>query len=171
MSEILAEVWVPGRPRPKGSMRCMGKGHHMEEDNPDSKPWRIMMARALVADRDRRRIQQDARCAYPHEVDVSIVAFFPERGPTPGDVDKLARNVLDALQDSVSGSPAVLADDAQVVGLLSERTWVDDEVLQGIWIRVTTVDGGEVSRRKMLRNQACGHFLAQQAKHGEATGF
>lgn len=172
MSEVLAEVFVPGRPRPKGSMRCMGANHHMEEDNPDSKPWRRMMAAALVRDRDRRRVGMVRGVErYPYEVDVSIVAFFPEGGPTPGDVDKLARNVLDALQDSVSGSPAVLADDAQVVGLLSERTWVSDEYNQGVWIRVTTVDGGELSRRKMLRNQACTHFLIQQAKHGEVTGF
>lgn len=168
--EVLVEVFVPGRPRPKGSMRCKGANHHMEEDNPESKPWRRQMAAALVLDRDRRRIQQDARCAYPGEVDVSIVAFFPERGPKPGDVDKLARNVLDALQDSVAGSPAVLADDAQVVGLFSERTWVDDEVLQGVWIRVTTVDGGELARRKAWRNRACGRFVAQLG-HDAETGF
>lgn len=172
MSTVLCEVFVPGRPRPKGSMKCTGgngRAHHMEEDNPDSKPWRAQMARLLVLDRDRRTMPL-ALAPYYAEVDVSIVAFFPEGGPTPGDVDKLARNVLDALQDSVAGSPAVLADDAQVVGLFSERTWVDDEEIQGVWIRVATVDGGELSRRKMLRNRACGHFLAQLG-HDTETGF
>lgn len=170
MSEILAEVFVPGRPRPKGSMRCTGRNHHMVEDNDDSKPWRKLMAQALTVDRDRRVEPGVPRSPWGGDVDVSIVAFFPADGPTPGDVDKLARNVLDALQDAAGGSPAVLANDSQVVGLLSERADVADPALQGIWVHVSTVDAAELRRRWLLRVGALEHFRAMFGLGGE-TGF
>lgn len=170
MSTVLCEVFVPGRPRPKGSMKCMGANHHMEEDNPDSKPWRAQMARLLVLDRDRRTTPL-ALAPYYAEVDVSIVAFFPEGGPKPGDVDKLARNVLDALQDSVAGSPAVLADDAQVVGLFSERVFGAVGAQQGAWIRVATVEREELERRRMLRSTAWERWMAETHRFDEETGF
>jgi hypothetical protein len=184
MSVILAEVFVPGRPRPKGSMRCMGAAHHMEEDNPESKPWRRRMAVALVGDRDFRRGggSRDVK-PYGLAVDVSVVAFFEPSGaaacgarmaPTStydgGDVDKLARNVLDALQDSAHGSPAVLADDSQVIGLFSEAVFTDRAGEQGIWIRVTTVEDAEVRRRRRLRNAALSVLREQLGMMAE-TGF
>jgi hypothetical protein len=184
VSVVLAEVFVPGRPRPKGSMRCEGPHHHMSEDNPHSKPWRRCMAVALVGDRDFRRGggSRDVK-RYPYAVDVSVVAFFEPGGaaacgarmaPTStydgGDVDKLARNVLDALQDDAHGSPAVLADDSQVVGLYSEAVFTDRPGEQGIWIRVTTVDDAELKRRRRLRNAALEHLRARLGM-GEGPGF
>lgn len=178
MSVVLAEVFVPGRPRPKGSMKCMGANHHMTEDNPESKPWRADMARALVGDRD-FRLAGGSRGVVPYgnAVDVSIVSFFdhpsalaPIRSAHGGDVDKLARNVLDALQDGRAGSPAVLADDSQVVGLYSESVFTDRPGEQGIWIRVTTVDVAELKRRRMLRNAALS-VLRQQLGLMVEPGF
>lgn len=184
MSEILAEVWVPGRPRPKGSLRCLGgKAHHMEEDNPASKPWRISMAGALRADRDRRWGVQ-AVAPWYGPVDVSVFAFFepdgvgasslgaPLRTHDGGDIDKLSRNVLDALQDGVGvgEKAAVLGDDSLVIGLLAEKIFTNIAGEQGIWIRVTTVDDAELIRRRRTRNAAL-ELLRAQLGITEPTGF
>lgn len=187
MSEILAEVWVPGRPRPKGSLRCRGgKSHTMEEDNPESKPWRIKMAGALRADRDRRVRElffaPEFRGTWAGAVDVSLFAFFepdgvaasslgaPLRTHDGGDVDKLSRNVLDALQDGNDASPAVLADDSLVVGLYAEKIFTALTAEQGIWVRVTTVDAAELIRRRRLRNAALEQMKAARGMAME-TGF
>lgn len=178
MSEILAEVWVPGRPRPKGSLRCLGgKSHHMEEDNPESKPWRIKMAGALRADRDRR-----GHSKWHGACEVAFVAFFepdgvgasslgaPLRPHDGGDKDKLERNILDALQDGSPSSPAVLADDSQVVGGYGEKVFTNLTGEQGIWIRVTAVDAAELIRRRRTRNAAL-ELLRAQLGMTETTGF
>lgn len=184
MSEILAEVWVPGRPRPKGSLRCRGgASHSMEEDNPESKPWRIKMAGALRADRDRRGANEPIPIApWIGAVDISVFAFFepdgvgasslgaPLRTHDGGDVDKLSRNVLDALQDGNDSSPAVLGDDSLVIGLYAEKIFTNLTGEQGIWIRVSTVGAAELLRRRRTRNAALEHL---RAKLGitEPTGF
>lgn len=180
MSEILAEAWVPGRPRPKGSLRCLGgRAHHMEEDNPESKPWRVKMAGALRADRDARW-----GAVPPHfgAAEVTLFAFFepdgvgasslgaPLRTHDGGDADKLARNVLDALQDGTSDSPAVLGDDSLVIGLYAEKIFTNLTGQQGIWIRVTTVDDAELIRRRRTRNAALEHLRARLGLD-EDTGF
>jgi hypothetical protein len=186
MSEILAEVWVPGRPRPKGSLKCRGGASHtMEEDNPESKPWRIKMAGALRADRDRRvGAPLSAFAVGPHAgaVDVSVFAFFDASGPVAellgaplrkedgGDVDKIARNVLDALQDGNERSPAVLGDDSLVIGLMAEEVFTYERGQNGIWIKVSTVSDAELIRRRRTRNAALEHLRAQLGM-AEATGF
>lgn len=183
MSEILAEVWVPGRPRPKGSLRCRGgASHSMEEDNPASKPWRIKMAGALRADRDRRTHERSLGLTWHGAVDVSIFAFFepdgvgasslgaPLRTHDGGDIDKLSRNVLDSLQDGNDASPAVLADDSLVVGLYTEKIFTNLTGEQGIWIRVTTVNDAELIRRRCTRNAAL-ELLRAQLGSTEPTGF
>lgn len=187
MSEILAEVWVPGRPRPKGSLRCRGGASHtMEEDNPESKPWRIKMAGALRADRDRRVrglfFAPESRGTWRGAVEVSFIAFFdpiseaaellgaPLRPADGGDVDKLKRNVLDALQDGNASSPAVIGDDSLVVGALGEKVFTYERGQQGIWIKVATVDAEELIRRRRTRNAALEHVRALLGLDVE-TGF
>ena len=178
MSEILAEVWVPGRPRPKGSLNCLGgPSHTMEEDNPHSKPWRIKMAGALRADRDRR-----GHSTWHGAAEVAFVAFFepdgvgasslgaPLRPHDGGDKDKLERNILDALQDGTSRSPAVLANDSQVVGGYGEKVFTNLAGQQGIWIRVSTLDAAELIRRRRTRNAAL-ELLRVQLGTTEPTGF
>lgn len=181
MSEILAEVFVPGRPRPKGSLDCKGgngRAHRMEENNPESKPWRRQMAAALTADRDRRGFVMP----WAAPVDVAFTAFFdpPHAGvitwPVPcrtvdgGDKDKLERNVLDALQDQVGDSLAVLADDSLVVGGFGEKVFTEQAGQQGIWIRVTTVEMAELRRRRRLRNAGLA-VLREQLGMAMETGF
>lgn len=128
---------VYGAPAPKGSMKCIGgKGRHQLVDNsPRTKPWREKIAGAA-------RALTVSGLAGPLGVEVTFTVERPtshyltagglnsegKRRPYParrsqgkgGDIDKLARTVLDALEDS-----AVILDDAAVVELIARKTYVD----------------------------------------------
>jgi hypothetical protein len=122
----LLQLWVDGVPRPKGSMKNVaerGKAARLIEDNPRSAAWRQAMQDKIgtVTGFGRGVGWPVARA-----VDVQVVFLF-ERGPTHGaeeaipgdDLDKLARNVLDALQ-----SAGAIANDRQVVGLVVGKAWI-----------------------------------------------
>ena len=117
-------VWVPGRPRTKGSLKPMHKrGTNgarcrvwLTEDGDFSVPWKKRMIDWIRASCVCER--------YAGAVEVhAFFRFEREDGqdtPWPtghqyGDEDKLRRNLLDALTQS-----ALLADDALVVG---GQTW------------------------------------------------
>lgn len=121
-------VWCPGRPRTKGSMKpAHQRGHGgrpckvwLREDGEFSVAWKKAMIAAVRA---------QAVCdRWPGAVIVDTTFLFDREGgddthwPTGhgyGDVDKLQRNVLDALTQS-----ALLADDALVVGGRSIKRFV-----------------------------------------------
>lgn len=109
-------VWIPGRPKTKGSLTVTNAARGLAQDTPASKRWRALMAYAA------RRAWEE-----PWALDgpVSVVAVFhlpvhPTKGEVwagrVGDIDKLARNLLDALQDA-----QVFSDDVQVTRLLCEK--------------------------------------------------
>jgi Holliday junction resolvase RusA-like endonuclease len=129
--------------------------HQLVEDNARTKPWRAEIVAAA---------QQATRRAGPRQaVGVEITSTLPRPsahygtganaeivkatappypvGRRTGDADKLARLVLDALQDA-----AVLNDDAQVVEVTSRKAWPDDETIPdtltapGVMIRVYPID-------------------------------
>jgi Holliday junction resolvase RusA-like endonuclease len=140
-------IRVMGHPIPKGSLKCVGRAgrHRLVEDNPLTEGWRHAIAD--VARSTEFRVG-------PHEpVGVTIASTLPRPAshygahglrpnapPYPtnlrtGDVDKLARLVLDALADA-----EVLDDDAQVVEVLSAKTFVGAELPEpGVLIRVYPV--------------------------------
>jgi Holliday junction resolvase RusA-like endonuclease len=122
---------IPGDPIPKGSLKCVGKhvggAPRLVEDNPRTRAWRRAVRDAVVG----------VASADLHEpIGVEITATLPRpafhygvtglRSNAPihptngrtGDVDKLARLVLDALTDAL-----VLVDDAQVVDLHIRKTF------------------------------------------------
>lgn len=101
-SEVLAAVWVVGIPRTKGSL------DRRMQDTPQSKAWRHLVKAEIERD---MRVRGTATCIGP----VAVRCVFVRRDGI-GDVDKLARNVLDALTDS-----RVIGDDAQVVKLHCDR--------------------------------------------------
>lgn len=138
MERLLTRGWalrVYGDPQPKGSMKCIGaRGkvkHQLVEDNTDSDPWRTKIA--VVAGRLLAEGKLE-RAAQYQPVEVELTATLPRPDshygtgknrhtvkasapvwPTTfgtGDVDKLARLVLDALEDV-----AVVHNDAQVIEL------------------------------------------------------
>ncbi len=120
MSKVLAAVWVPGVPRTKGSLDAR------MQDTPQSKRWRQLVASAVRDDCGLREPYAGSRglndplmTSGPYGGSVAVRCVFV-RADGKGDVDKLARNVLDALTDS-----RVIADDVQVVRL---HCWRVDRV-------------------------------------------
>lgn len=138
--EIALTVW--GDPAPKGSLKCIGgKGRHqLVEDSDRSTPWR-----ARVADGGRRVVLAGHRAGSdPVGLEITSTITRPKshygtgrnagtlKGSAPlypsrrasqgvgGDVDKLARLVLDALEDA-----GVYDDDSQVVELVTRKTYAD----------------------------------------------
>lgn len=128
----LIDVFVPGSPKTKGSMAHRGGGQ-MVESVKGSKTWRLLMAHALRQRWNAGEGDSVARGYEPREprvgqIRVSATFFLPcARGSRSlitkgsGDVDKLARNLLDALTDS-----GVIVDDAQVVGLIVDKREASD---------------------------------------------
>lgn len=114
---------VPGLPAPKGSMKCVGgRGRHqLIEDNPRTKPWR-----EHVAQQARRTLTDHGR-TFPKGAAVRAIVTFtvprPKSNHDPhpvtrgtGDVDKLLRLILDALQDA-----GVLHDDSAVIDVRTRK--------------------------------------------------
>lgn len=121
-------ITVYGQPKPKGSLRSVGQGR-MVEQLAGSKPWREAVKWAAI---------ELCRGREPIEgpVSVEIVTTVPKPKSAPktrriwpvtrssGDVDKHARNVLDALVDA-----AVMFDDSQVVRLVSVKCFPGEHTL------------------------------------------
>lgn len=165
---IITEVWVPGNPRTKGSLSAKG-GH--AEDTPQSKRWRAMMAEQVRRDIERRCTglvgvnpisAEPLPWPYHGAVDVEFVAFLARppggvsevlNGVDPaaiwhnaGDVDKLARNVLDAIaadaKSAIMNGGAIINDN-QVIRLVAEK-YAARPGEQGLWLRVATVGQAEL---------------------------
>lgn len=143
---------IHGEPAPKGSLRCVGQNgkHQLIEDNRRTKPWREQIAQHVAVGSFRALKDEPIgveitstlpRYASHVDADGNPTAKappFPVGGRT-GDVDKLARLVLDALEDA-----SVVANDSQVVEVLSRKTWPDTDVPDsldepGVMIRIYTV--------------------------------
>ena len=135
--EIVATI--PGDPQPKGSLKCVGKrgkrGHVLVEDNPQAGPWRVELVRVL-----RKTVQRGDK-GQPITVEITSTLHRPAShygtgrnldrvkpsapayptGHGTGDADKLARLVLDALEDV-----GILVNDAQVIDVTSRKTYAVD---------------------------------------------
>jgi Holliday junction resolvase RusA-like endonuclease len=124
---------VYGTPATKGSMKAVpiGRGRHaVVESHTTAKPWREAVksaARDAMAELEGTG-DPFATLSGPVEVDVVYSFRKPKSAPrrrriwpitrSSGDVDKLARNVLDALVDV-----GVMGDDSQVVRLVGEKAY------------------------------------------------
>lgn len=116
----MLSVFIPGHPRPQGSKvlgrRKDGTGF-MREANSKARPWRSVVIDYL------KPIATE-----PLEGAVRVSLIFrmpmlkkPKQYPTTRssyDVDKLARNILDAL--TLSG---VIVDDSQVITLIAKKEY------------------------------------------------
>jgi Holliday junction resolvase RusA-like endonuclease len=125
--EMVLQVGVPGHPKTKGSLTPINSGRLtgrvVLRDTPASKRWRQLVAYAVRnAMANRQRLSGPDPLVGPIEgpVFITVVYRLPvteakliEQGS--GDVDKLDRNLLDALQDA-----GLYHNDAQVV-----RCWSD----------------------------------------------
>ncbi len=142
----LLDVFVPGWPAPKGSMDVMPNGR-LTQNNVRSEAWAHTVAdaaRECVAVLPGRPGAWVWHEGYPYAGPVSVWLEFRFQRPVEprfdvpgttatGDVDKLVRNVLDALTVA-----KVWADDALVVDLhatsryatVSQESGVDIQVYQ-----------------------------------------
>lgn len=106
---LLVMAWVPGQPKTKGSMVVRNaKAGTMKEAVAGSTRWRQLMARAFA---DGRQLAE----AWAGPAGVTAYFYLPRDDITTaraGDIDKLTRNVLDALEDA-----KIWADDVQCVTL------------------------------------------------------
>lgn len=135
------DTWVPrlgadlkiavyGTPKPKGSLKHIGRGRLVEQVA-GSKPWRIAVADAARV----AMLPDDADATVPLppfegplRVEITSTVAKPKSAPkrrvtwpvtrSSGDVDKHARNVLDALADA-----EVYGDDSQVLEVTSRKTY------------------------------------------------
>lgn len=159
-SAVLAHVFVPGRPRTKGSLRatCTKNRVHTiryEESVTESKPWRAKMARAL---REDQLARHGHLVQFPDAVEVWLTFWYDREEiashatPYPtsillGDVDKASRNALDAMltpnrREGMELCSALLADDSQVVDLNVRKRWSDRRHPAGALIRVLVAPDG-----------------------------
>lgn len=134
---LLATVTVAGIPKTKGSMRHVGGGK-MQEQVVGSKRWRQLVAAVL-------------REAYPHPaaydgpVGVTMLFNFPRPVSAPtrpwphtkatGDLDKLYRNIGDAMQDA-----GVVTEDSRIVEARVRKTYADPGALIGAIIHVWRIE-------------------------------
>lgn len=131
---VLLDTFVAGRPRPKGSMDLMPNGY-ARQNNEASTPWQRDMEavfRRWTCEPGRRPGVWLPRVGYPYDRPVVVFAeFYFERPKHPqfevpassstGDVDKLSRNLLDALEEA-----KVYTNDTRVVDLYASARWCDE---------------------------------------------
>lgn len=106
---LLTECWVPNEPITKGSVKGVGKGKVVRWDTKDdgtsrSATWAAKVRKVVQEDRQYRGL------TLPWAGSVAVRAVFWTEAPK-ADLDKLIRNVLDAL------SGVVYVDDNQVTML------------------------------------------------------
>lgn len=124
-ARVLAAVWVPGVPRTQGSMEHVGGGNMKHSDA-------LVRWRSLVVD----EVKRGQRVAGTFGGPVAVRCIFV-RGDGVGDIDKLARCVLDALEAS-----RVIDNDVQVVKLVCDRLNACPGRNDGAFVLVATVDEG-----------------------------
>lgn len=148
---ILTVFTRAGRPRTKGSLRATCTrvpGHKIryQEETRDSGLWRKQMAKAAQV--AHLKATDGVLFNYAGAVEVKATFVFERTesaagGPIPshdtpyptdihlGDIDKLTRNLLDALTDS-----HVIADDSYVVSIQCHKRWARAGEDPGVIVRV-----------------------------------
>ena len=171
---IIVDVWVPGAAKTKGSMVARPNGS-MRESVVGSSAWRALMAQAVRDDIARRCAGKNAMTGfddfkgepYPGAVSVTVVAYLAQP-QTPrfldslwywpiweraGDLDKLVRNVLDALGSTSKNAKmngGAIIDDNLVCRLAAEKLVTGpDWPRAGVRIRVDTLRPCTYSMRQV----------------------
>lgn len=149
-------ITIPGDPATKGSLKCVGRrgnrAHVLVEQLETSGPWRNTVAGWIKA-----KVTTQADTGQPLGAEVTFTLRRPPShygtgrnrhivkdsapkhpvGHNTGDVDKLLRLILDALQDT-----PLLPDDCAVVEVTARKAYLTDKpasVLLGRWAQLTDV--------------------------------
>ena len=166
---IIVDVFVPGAAKTKGSMVARPNGS-MKESVVGSSTWRALMAQAVRDDIARRHCtggnggrdcehRPPFSCGavepYTGAVSVTVVAYLAQPRTLrfldslwywpiwerAGDLDKLVRNVLDALGSKSKNAKmngGAIVDDNLVCRLVAEKRVVE-RLRAGVLIRVETL--------------------------------
>jgi hypothetical protein len=137
---IIVDVFVPGAAKTKGSMVMRNRATGaMKESVVGSSAWRVLMAQTVRDDIARRQPPvAELRSPWPGAVSVTVVAYLAQpRTPRfldslwywpiwerAGDLDKLVRNVLDALGSKSKNGKMngnAIVDDNLVCKLVAEK--------------------------------------------------
>lgn len=147
------EFTVYGIPKPKGSLKHIGHGR-MKEQLEGSPVWREAVKQAAINARIVGRIGASAvfrpTMEGPIAAEISVTVPKPKSAPkrrrtwpitrSSGDIDKIARNCLDALTDA-----GLIGDDSQVVDLHIAKCYPNEQhdalPTPGAIIRVWTIGG------------------------------
>lgn len=150
---ILCDVFVPGHAKTKGSMQPLGNGKMV--DKPSSRVWRKLIAERVKS--HLAKLGEDHYLLvlpYGGRVGVRIVSYAQAPKSAKGllgvwawliaragfgDVDKLARNVLDALSCEDPDDAHLIADDSQVVDLYSHKRLAMPGMMVGQQITVWVI--------------------------------
>lgn len=163
---IIVDVFVPGAAKTKGSMEVRNRATGtMKESVEGSSRWRALMAQAVrddIAWRNPDPPRPEARCMpWPGPVAVTVVAYLTPPGswwqdalrdlmqfrwPTwnrAGDLDKIVRNVLDAIAANARNrtmNGGAIVDDNLVCRIVAEKhTAGVDGAQAGVRIVVETL--------------------------------
>ena len=122
---------VQGKPIPKGSMRHIGNGRMVDQTK--TKPW-MNSVRSAALEAAALVVQPGCIAPFIIEVPVSVEIefYFPRPAAAKnrlyphkrsvGDIDKLSRAVLDALQPTRT-EIGILMDDSLVVDLIARKRY------------------------------------------------
>jgi hypothetical protein len=161
---IIVDVFVPGAAKTKGSMEVRNRATGaMKESVAGSSRWRALMAQAVRDDIERRwagslaLAQASSVLPFPGAVTVTVEAYLTPPGswfegwqswpvwPRAGDLDKIVRNVLDAI-GSTSKNPkyngGAIVDDNLVCRIIAEKRVAGgtvDTMPPGVHITVETL--------------------------------
>jgi Holliday junction resolvase RusA-like endonuclease len=145
-ARILTNVFVPGNPKTKGSLDLMPARRggrpgrvYARENVSGSTEWRRQVARAVKRDQATRGIYAPwagavaVRLVFWLPVPVDVGRALDEYGVTAedveavaggdGDIDKLVRNVLDAMGSSSADDARVYDDDVQVTRVVVDKVY------------------------------------------------
>jgi Holliday junction resolvase RusA-like endonuclease len=163
---IIVDVFVPGAAKTKGSMEVRNRATGaMKESVVDSSRWRALMAQAMRDDIEQRRHVMRSpddpyriELPYPGAVSVTVEAYLAppsavQRWLWPiwnraGDLDKLVRNVLDAIGSTSKNAKmngGAIVDDNLVCRIVAtkvvagERSALGDPRHAGVRIVVETL--------------------------------
>jgi Holliday junction resolvase RusA-like endonuclease len=141
------DFWVPGHPKTKGSLQVVNSGRlsgrAVLRDTPASKRWRQLVAYAAGEAMKATSVRTGLETLWPlaGPVSLTLTYYLPVDEAAliaqgSGDIDKLERNIFDALQDA-----GVYANDAQVVDCWHGKRVPIQGGVTGVMIKVAMVDG------------------------------
>jgi hypothetical protein len=166
---LITAVWVPGIARTKGSLNFHGEGK-VSEGVKFSKEWRVEVRKAVRADRDRRGLTEPSRGPVAVRMRCWVEASNDGDGTSigRGDLDKLQRNVGDALADKaydaakaafIPGTQAIFNDNQIIVWDPAKHVGRPLSMGYGMYLEVWELDGDEAHRQSVAAAENVRRFL------------